>query len=195
MNSFGGISILRSSNASRFVLPRKTFVARRRFSFSKLTNFTDRTIVEKDRRRNCMLSAGMSMTSGFDSDHHMEWSVNMTRHEIANLSHQGNICTSWYEKRMIARWNAKRRHDEKRQGGSRTVRKQRCGNTAVGKCAFSDTDTRTAGTVWNYYLLYRSKEIRPSNKRVLRSQFNGDLPETVEQLVTWNEQRTSEREI
>lgn len=57
------------------------------------------------------------------------------------------------------------------------------------------SDTRTAGQVWNYYLLYRSKEIRPSNKRVLRSQFNGDLPETVEQSVTWNEQRTSEREV
>lgn len=28
------------------------------------------------------------------------------------------------------------------------------------------------------YLLYRNKEIRPSNKRVLRSQFNSDLPET-----------------
>lgn len=30
------------------------------------------------------------MTSSRDSDHHhMEWSVNLTRHEIANLSHVG----------------------------------------------------------------------------------------------------------
>lgn len=30
------------------------------------------------------------------------------------------------------------------------------------------------------YSLYRNKEIRPSNIRVLRSQFNSDLPETLE---------------
>lgn len=74
-----------------------------------------------------MLSVGMSMTSGFDSDHHMEWSVNMTRHEIANLSHRGNICASWYGKRTIVRQNAERRRGAKRQCESRTARGHRCG--------------------------------------------------------------------
>lgn len=73
------------------------------------------------------------MTSGFDSDHHMEWSVNMTRHEIANLSHRGNICTSWYGKRTIVRRYAKRRHGEKRQCESRMAQEQPLRETGAEK--------------------------------------------------------------
>lgn len=146
-----------------------------------------------------------SMTNGWDSDHHMEWSVNLTRHEIANLSRRSQhlyAAATRKNDRGKKRETKKRRETRERSENGATARnghevlkkgrkKRGEGTHARFPAQYGQKDS----SLWSSYLLYRNKEIRPSNKRVLRSQFNGGLPETVQRRLREASGRTSCHEI
>lgn len=131
-----------------------------------------------------------------DSDHHhMEWSVNLTRHEIANLSHVGaqHLHIATRRERTVPRHGGTKKAEGETSEGD---------VTGGGRRAFASTRGEdapgwsTRENFWEIcYLLYRNKEIRPSNKRVLRSQFNGDLPETVQRRLRGTSNVFREHEI
>jgi len=125
----------------------------------------------------------------------MEWSVNLTRHEIANLSRRGPTSARCHVEKERSR-EEMRETDGRTARNDGTERKRTRGRVndpcGAGKCDKKGKKARTharfsahntGSRVRSCYLLYRNKAIRPSNKRVLRSQFNGDLPETVQRRL------------
>lgn len=130
------------------------------------------------------------MTSGTATVTTIWNGVDLTRHRIANLSSRSDIRASWCGKWTSVTREAKRRwHDGTRQavreeGASGLYERVIC----IGRTVAHASLSRLAGRIIrNWYLLYRNKEIRPSNKRVLRSQFNNGLPETFTRSVTRDE--------